>query len=68
MTESNETIQPLHRRMLVVMRLRGLSPNTRAGGIREVKRTAGFRYVLLPANRNCPPIPDSRAAGLRSSP
>ncbi len=56
MIERNETISPL--------RQRKLPPNTRTGYIREMKRSAGIRCILLPANRYGTPIPYSRAVWL----
>jgi len=53
MIERNETICPL--------RQRRLPPNTRTSYIREMKRSAGMRCILLPANRYGTPIPYSRA-------
>lgn len=67
MVERNETISPLRQRMLEVMRLRRLPPNTRTSYIREMKRSAGVRCILRPANHYGTPIPYSRAVWLRSS-
>ena len=68
MTQSIETIGPLHQLMRDDMHLRKLSPNTRLSHIRQVKRSAGFRCILTPTNRNAPPIPYPRAPELCSSP
>ena len=42
MTQSMQTISPLRQRMIDDMRLRKLSPKTKNGYIRAVKRLAGF--------------------------
>lgn len=68
MTERNETISPLSQCMRPEMRLHKLSPNTRSSHFRQVKRSAGFPCILIPANRNGPPIPYLRAPQLCSSP
>ena len=68
MSAWNETISPLSQCMRQEMRLRKLSPNTQSSHIRQLKRSAGLRCILMPLNRNGPPIPYPRAPELCASP
>ena len=68
MTDRHETISPLNQCMRQEMRLRKLSPNTQSSHLRQLKRSAGFRCILMPANRNGPPIPYPHAPELCASP